>query len=115
MPPLARFEFAREWATRPKDKGSEIADLSPLIRAAHDSATVLKTRMLGERCASIPDDTLLRIYGANQMVTVCGPAGTGFAGDPYYFHRGAHPSEGSRVLVQMEFGCRAYRTWYFDG
>jgi hypothetical protein len=74
----------------------------------------LMHQMLGQRCASIPDDTLLRIYGANQLVTVCGPAGTGFAGDPYYFHRGAHSSEGCRVLLQFEFGCRAYRTWYFD-
>src|SRR5215472_13503943 len=43
MSTVARFEFAREWATRPKDKGSGIAGSSPLIRAAHDSATVLKT------------------------------------------------------------------------
>ena len=272
MSTVARFEFAREWATRPKDKSSWIAGSSPLIRAAHDSATVLKTlktegyyvgftlapdavselmacarstvcygdrdpnlpfqiddraefeqklgrklrlanhfeqqlewpvfsrltrdpwlseiargylgrdplflrsevlwsfatpatyderrsaaqelhcdindfktlkvffyltdvgpnngphqyikkgpvkrtlkhQMLGQHCASIPDNTLLSIYGANQMVTVCGPAGTGFAGDPYYFHRGAHPCEGCRVLAQMEFGCRTYRTWYFD-
>ena len=272
MSSVARFEFAREWATRPKDKGSRVVSSSPLIRAAHDSATVLKTlqtegyyvgftlapdvvselmacarstvcygdrdpslpfkiddpavfeqslgrklrlanhfeqllewpmfsrltrdpwlneiargylgrdplflrsevlwsfatpatfderrsaaqvlhcdindfktlkvffyltdvgphngphqyvkkgpvkrtlmhQMLGQHCASIPDDTLLRIYGANQMVTVCGPAGTGFAGDPSYFHRDAHPCEGCRVLAQMEFGCRAYRTWYYD-
>jgi len=74
----------------------------------------LMHQMLGQRCCNIPDETLLRIYGASQMVTVCGPAGSGFAGDPYYFHRGAHPSEGSRVLLQIELGCRAYRTWYFD-
>ena len=74
----------------------------------------LMHQILGQRCAGIPDETLLRTYGADQLVTVCGPAGTGFAGDPYYFHRGAHPSEGVRALLQIELGCRAYRTWYFD-
>ena len=74
----------------------------------------LKHQMLGQRCSDIPDETLVRTYGADQLVTVCGPAGSGFVGDPYYFHRGAHPSEGVRALLQIELGCRAYRTWYFD-
>lgn len=74
----------------------------------------LAHQILGQRCASIPDEELLRVYSANELVTVCGPAGTGFIGDPYYFHRGLVPTEGTRVMVQMEFGCRAYRCWYFD-
>lgn len=72
-----------------------------------------KHQLLGRRCAVIPDETLIQTY-TDQLVTVCGPAGTGFAGDPYYFHCGAHPREGFRVLVQMQFGCRKYRIWYFD-
>jgi hypothetical protein len=74
----------------------------------------LKHQLLGQRCSDVPDDTLLRTYGAEHLVVVCGPAGTGFVGDPYYFHRGTEPTEGCRALLQIELGCRAYRTWYFD-
>lgn len=71
-------------------------------------------QLMGQRCASIPDETLIEKYGKRQVVTVCGPAGTGFVGDPYYFHRGSAPSERDRLLLQIEVGCRRYRTWYFD-
>lgn len=73
----------------------------------------LMHQVLGQRCAAIPDEALVRTYDG-QLVTICGPGGTGFAGDPYYFHRGTHPTEGSRALLQIELGCHAYRTWYFD-
>lgn len=71
-------------------------------------------QLLGQRCASVPEELLLQTYGHDRMVTICGPAGTGFVGDPYYFHRGATPVEGPRLLLQIEVGCTRYRTWYFD-
>src|SRR5690606_4897194 len=79
---------------------------SPLQRSALH-------QLLGQRCASLSEDDLMRKYG-KQLVTVCGSAGSGFAGDPYYFHRGTTPVRGERLLLQIEFGCRRYRTWYFD-
>lgn len=77
-------------------------------------ARTMKHQLLGQRCASLPEQQLLDTYGENQLVTVCGPAGLGFVGDPYYFHRGMVPEEGARLLLQIEVGCRRYRTWYFD-
>jgi hypothetical protein len=74
----------------------------------------LKHQLLGQRCAAIPDEELERTYGAEQIVTVCGPAGLGFAGDPYYFHRGTTPTTENRLLLQIEMGCKRYRTWYFE-
>lgn len=71
-------------------------------------------QLLGQRCASLSESQLLQTYGKKQLVTVCGSAGLGFAGDPYYFHRGTTPLKGSRLLLQLELGCRRYRTWYFD-
>lgn len=71
-------------------------------------------QLLGQRCASIPDEELEAIYGEQQTVTICGSAGLGFVGDPYYFHRGDTPTERNRLLMQIEFGCRRYRTWYWD-
>jgi hypothetical protein len=69
---------------------------------------------LGQRVASLPEDQLVDTYGAQQVVTVCGGAGLGFVGDPYYFHRGSTPTRESRLMLQIEVGCRRYRTWYFD-
>ena len=71
-------------------------------------------QLLGQRCASLSEAQLLQTYGTKQLVTVCGAAGLGFAGDPYYFHRGTTPLKGARLLLQLELGCRRYRTWYFD-
>jgi len=71
-------------------------------------------QLMGQRCASLPEELLIDTYGADQVVTVCGKAGLGFVGDPYYFHRGSQPVENSRLLMQVEVGCRRYRTWYFD-
>lgn len=69
-------------------------------------------QLLGQRCASIPDELLEQTYGKDQVVTLCGPAGFGFAGDPYYFHRGTTPTREARLLLQIEMGCKRYRTWY---
>ena len=73
---------------------------------------LLRHQLMGQRCASIDEDALLAMYGENEVVTVCGPAGTGFAGDPYYFHRGTTPTGSPRLLMQLEVGCQRYRTWY---
>lgn len=72
----------------------------------------LRHQLLGHRCASIPEERLLAHYAANDVVTICGPAGTGFVGDPYYFHRGTSPTTAARLMLQIEFGMRRYRTWY---
>jgi hypothetical protein len=72
----------------------------------------LRHQLLGHRCASIPEQQLMTHYAANEVVTICGPAGTGFVGDPYYFHRGTSPTTDARLMMQIEFGMRRYRTWY---
>jgi hypothetical protein len=67
---------------------------------------------LGQRITSLPESSLLATYRANEIVSVQGKAGTGFAGDPYYFHKGETPKSDTRLLAQLEFGCRSYRMWY---
>lgn len=78
---------------------------SPMPRTLHH-------QLLGQRCASLSEEALLASYPENDVVTICGRAGTGFAGDPYYFHRGTSPTTDTRLLLQLEFGIRRYRTWY---
>jgi hypothetical protein len=74
---------------------------------------ILAHQLLGQRCASIPDEVLEQTYG-EQTAVIYGDAGLGFVGDPYYFHRGDAPTERSRLLMQLEFGCKRYRSWYSD-
>jgi hypothetical protein len=71
-------------------------------------------QLMGQRVASLPDGELQRSYGEHRVVRVEGSAGLGFVGDPYTFHRGGVPESGARLLLQLEFGIRRYRTWYFD-
>lgn len=75
----------------------------------------LRHQALGQRVAALDEAALLATYADNEVVTVCGPAGTGFIGDPYYFHRGTTPTETPRLLLQLELGCRQYDTWYAQG
>ncbi len=77
-------------------------------------ARTLFHQLLGQRCASIPDGELEETYGRDQVVTITGAAGLGFVGDPYYFHRGTTPKSRARLLLQIEVGCKLYRTWYVD-
>jgi hypothetical protein len=78
------------------------------------NARTLVHQALGQRCASIADETLIETYGRDQVVTICGPSGFGFIGDPYYFHRGTTPTQTTRLLLQLELGYRRYRRWYFS-
>jgi hypothetical protein len=47
---------------------------------------------------------LLEAYGPDKLVTVCGPAGTGFAEDPFAFHSGTIVAKTPRLILQVEYG-----------
>ncbi|MGB3200469.1 MAG: hypothetical protein WBA99_06185 [Nodosilinea sp.] len=68
---------------------------------------------IGQGCAAIDDETLMEIYGRDRVHVVTGPAGLGFAGDPYCLHKGSVPCHRPRLLLQLEFGIYPYRIWYF--
>ncbi|NJK37487.1 MAG: hypothetical protein HC920_06805 [Oscillatoriales cyanobacterium SM2_3_0] len=66
-------------------------------------------QLMGQRTASISDEVLTKQYGSENILTICGDAGFGFVEDIYGFHKGSPPEQGSRLLLQIEFGTRAYR------
>jgi hypothetical protein len=80
----------------------------------HPRGRKLVHQLMGQRVASLPEGELQRVYGEDRVVSIQGPAGLGFLGDPYTFHRGNAPERDSRLLLQIELGARRYRTWYFD-
>lgn len=77
------------------------------IRGTHKNKK-FSHQLLGVRCASKDDNEIIDSYGAPNVVTMCGPAGFGFAEDTYCFHKGAVPTEKERLLLQIEFAINDY-------
>jgi hypothetical protein len=78
-----------------------------LLRGSHKNKK-LTHQLLGVRCASTDDQEILDCYGTENLVTVCGPAGLGFAEDSTCFHKGSLPAENERLLLQIEFAINSY-------
>jgi len=73
----------------------------------------LRDQLLGQRLASKADQTIIQTYGENNIVTLTGPAGLGFVGDPYCIHRGGSlDGTTNRLLLQLEFSLYTYKTYY---
>jgi hypothetical protein len=49
-------------------------------------------------------EALVDAYGEASFLTVCGPAGFGFAEDPFAFHTGMAVKDRRRLILQIEFG-----------
>ena len=78
-----------------------------LLKGSHKNKK-LSHQLLGVRCASKPDQEILDCYGAENLVTVTGAAGLGFAEDATCFHKGTIPTHKERLLLQIEFAINDY-------
>jgi hypothetical protein len=72
-------------------------------------------RMLLGDTRQATDAELTRRYGADNLVTLCGPAGFGFAADPFAYHKGMAPESRDRLMLRIRFtvfddGFRVDRT-----
>jgi hypothetical protein len=47
---------------------------------------------------------ILATYGADRLLRIAGPAGTGFAEDPFGFHMGTVTAGRPRLILEVEFG-----------
>ncbi len=77
------------------------------ISGTHRHKTLLH-QILGQRCASIPDQELIDQYGTENVITFCGDAGFGFAEDPCCFHKASPPTENVRLLLQVQYAINHY-------
>jgi hypothetical protein len=58
---------------------------------------------------------MVRLYGPDHLMTLCGRAGFGFATDPFGYHKGAPPVQRDRLILRVRFtinddGSRVDRT-----
>jgi hypothetical protein len=82
------------------------------IRGSHTHKPI--RLLLGETRQS-SDEDMVKHYGAHNLVTLCGPAGFGFATDPFGYHKGAPPVGRDRLILRVRFtinddGSRVDRT-----
>lgn len=72
-------------------------------------------RMLLGETRQATDAEMVERYGAENFVTLCGPAGFGFAADPFAYHKGEAPAGRDRLMLRIRFtvfddGSRVDRT-----
>jgi len=53
-------------------------------------------------------DAISETYGQDNIVTICGNAGMGFAEDPFCFHRATRPVTKDRLVLQLRFATKGY-------
>lgn len=51
-----------------------------------------------------PADEVLAYYGRDAVMTLTGPAGTGFVEDPFGFHMGTLPKARPRLMMEVAYG-----------
>lgn len=58
--------------------------------------------------ARLVDEQVERFYGRDNIARVLGPAGTGFALDPFCIHKGSVPLQQPRLALLVQFVLRTY-------
>jgi len=54
------------------------------------------------------DEEILAAYGADSVVTITGPAGTGFAEDTMCIHKGLPPASRPRLALQIQYALNDF-------
>jgi len=54
------------------------------------------------------DREIASYYGEENIVTICGDAGFGFAEDTFIYHKATRPLDRDRLLLQIQFAARDY-------
>ena len=73
-----------------------------VVRKSHKKKKLSQLISLGER----GQEEIEKMYGSDSIVTVCGSAGSGFADDPFCFHRATRPTAKDRLLLQLRFATK---------
>jgi hypothetical protein len=75
------------------------------IRGSHKKKKLTHQLSLVRRRS---DEEMLNYYGAENIVTIYGEAGTGIAEDPFCFHKGTLPHSKERLMLQIGFSINSY-------
>lgn len=78
-----------------------------VARGSHRRKTL--RQMLSAAARS--DENIVDWYGARNIVTIRGAAGSGFIEDPFCFHKATRPELGDRLVLELGFGMRNHRVF----
>lgn len=54
------------------------------------------------------DEDIARYYGEENIVSICGEAGFGFAEDTFCYHKATRPTAKSRLILQIQYAMNDY-------
>jgi hypothetical protein len=70
-----------------------------MMKRSHDRKPL--RMLLGSAHAS--EESVRKLYGIENEITIEGPAGTGFVQDTSCYHRAAPPTRGDRLMLAVRF------------
>jgi hypothetical protein len=70
------------------------------VRGSH---THKPLRLLFGETRQSTEKELIKYYGADNMMTLCGRAGFGFATDPFGYHKGVAPLDKDRLILRVRY------------
>jgi hypothetical protein len=76
-----------------------------VVRGSHSKKRPSQILSLGER----KEADIIASYGAENLITIYGEAGYGFAEDPFVFHRATRPVAGDRLLLEIKYAAHDYK------
>jgi hypothetical protein len=79
-----------------------------IVRGTHrDKSPILRGEAMKIRRYS--DEEVETAFGKDRIVSIMGPAGTGFAEDTLCIHKGAPPAARARLLLQVQYALNDFR------
>jgi hypothetical protein len=71
-----------------------------------------RAELIGRGYVRIPDADVLRVYRTDEIVNICGPAGTVLFEDTSGFHKGTMPEKRERLMLEYQFSCNLFGANY---
>ena len=68
--------------------------------------------LIGRGYVRLPDEDVQRVYRADEIVSICGPAGTVLFEDTSGLHKGTMPEKRERLMLEYQFSCSLFGANY---
>jgi hypothetical protein len=75
------------------------------VQGSHERKKISHLYSLFRRCS---DEAIEEFYNAENIVTICGKPGFGFAEDTFCFHKAAFPTAKDRLVLLLQFTLNDY-------
>ncbi|MBV6623409.1 MAG: phytanoyl-CoA dioxygenase family protein [Rivularia sp. (in: Bacteria)] len=75
------------------------------VRGSHRNKSFTNLISPFKQCS---DEEIANYYGEENIVSICGEAGFGFAEDTFCYHKAARPKSRSRLILQLQYAMNDY-------